>query len=196
MMRACYICEIDMKSRLTIGISITVLAIITPSILVAQSLPYGTARTPKTCPSRSEPKKGAPSVAQAKMYYTCESETQAGEVGIGATPSYIRLTDNLTMQVASKSRPANETDLKFNDSYSGSLGMDTTKPVYDIRGSYDAYVCYDTTRKSRLNPVGANCQVSRLTSTGICFRNNFSDWHCMMKGKSKKIGDRLPPPQK
>jgi hypothetical protein len=196
MMRTFYICEIDMKSRLTIGISITVLAMLTPSILVAQSLPYGTARTPKTCPSRAEPKKGAPSVTQAKMYFTCDSEREEGEVGTGATPSFIRLTENLTMQVASRSRPANGTDLKYNDSYSGSLGMDTTKPVYDIRGSYDGYVCSDTTRNRRLYPVGANCKVSRYTSAGICFRNNFSDWHCMMQGTSKKIGDKLPPPQK
>jgi hypothetical protein len=199
MMRTFYICEIDMKSRLAIGISITLLAILTPSILIAQNLPYGTARTPKTCPSRSEPKRGAPSVAQAKMYFTCESEREFGEVGTGNTASYIRLTDNLTMQVASRSRPANGTDLKFNSSNHGSLGMDTSKPVYDIRGSYDGYVCYDTTRKIRdrsIYPVGANCNVTRYTSAGICFRNNFDDWHCMMQGKLKKIGDRLPPPQK
>ena len=184
-----------MKSRLAIEISITLLAILTPSIIAAQTLPYGTARTPKTCPSRSEPKRGAPSVAQAKMYFTCESETQSGEVGTGTTNSYIRLTENLTMQVASRSRPANGTDLKYNDSYSGSLGMDTSKPVYDIRGSYDGYVCYDTTR-GRTDRVGANCNVTRYNSAGICFQNTFGDWHCMMKGTSKKIGDELPPPQK
>jgi hypothetical protein len=187
-----------MKSKLTIGISITLLALLTPSILTAQSLPYGTARMPKTCPSRAEPKRGAPSVAQAKMYFTCESETEFGEVGTGATNSFIRLTDNLTMQVSPRSRPANGTDLKFNSSYSGSLGLDTSQPVYDIRGSYDAYVCYDTTRNKPsypIHPVGANCNVSRYTSAGICFRNTFGDWHCMMQGTSKKIGDKLPPPQ-
>jgi hypothetical protein len=200
MMRIFYICEIDMKSKLTIGISITLLALLTPSILVAQSLPYGTARTPKTCPSRSEPKRGAPSVAQAKMYFTCESERQDGEVGKGSTfVSNIILTDNLTMQVASSSRPANGTDLQYNSTYRGSLGMDTTKPVYDIRGSYDRYVCYDTTRSIRdrsIYPVGANCNASRYTSAGVCFRNTFGDWHCMMKGNSKEIGKKLPPPQK
>jgi hypothetical protein len=195
MMRTFYIFEIDMKSRLTIGISMTLLAMLTPSILADQSLPYGTARTPKTCPSRAEPKKGAPSVTQAKMYFTCESERQDGEVGTGTTTSYIRLTDNLTMQVASRSRPANGTDLKYNSSYNGSLGMDTTQPIYDIRGSYDGYVCYDTTRSSRLYPVGENCKVSRYTSAGVCFRNTFGDWHCMMQGNSKEIGKKLPPPQ-
>jgi hypothetical protein len=194
-MKTVCICETYMKSRLTIGISITLLAMLTPSILAAQTLPYGTARTPKTCPSRAEPKRGAPSVAQAKMYFTCESETEDGEVGRGTTYSYIRLTENLTMQVAPRSRPANGTDLKYNSSYSGSLGMDTTKPVYDIRGSYDGYVCTDITRKRRLYPVGEECRVSRYTSAGICFRNTFGDWHCMMQGTSKEIG-RLPPPQK
>lgn len=129
------------------------------------------------------------------MYFTCESETQDGEVGTGWINSYIRLTDNLTMQVAPRSRPANDTDLKYNSSYSGSLGMDTTKPVYDIRGGYDAYVCRDTTRRFS-PPVGENCNVTRLTSAGICFRNTFGDWHCMMQGTMKEIGKKLPPPQK
>lgn len=169
---------------------------LTPSILVAQILPYGTARTPKNCPSRAEPKRGAPSVAQAKMYFTCDSETESGEVGRGNFSSYIRLTENLTMQVAPKSRPANRTDLAYIESYKGFLSMDTTQPVYDIRGSYDGYVCYDTTRRSRRHLVGENCNVSRYTSTGICFRSTFGDWHCRMKGTSKEIGDKLPPPQK
>jgi hypothetical protein len=194
-MKTVCICETYMKSRLTIGISITLLAMLTPSILLAQSLPYGTARTPKTCPSRAEPKRGAPSVAQAKMYFTCEIERQDGEVGTGTFTSSIILTENLTMQVAARSRPANGTDLQYNSTYRGSLGMDTTQPVYDIRGSYDRYLCYDTTRSPRAYPVGENCKVSRYTSAGICFRNTFGDWHCMMKGNSKKIGDRLPPPQ-
>jgi hypothetical protein len=185
-----------MKLRLTIKIWIILSAILAPSILVAQTLPYGTARMPKNCQSRSEPKKGAPSVAQAKMYFTCDSETKDGETGTGYLTSYIRLTENLTMQVAPKSRPANSTDLKYIESYKGSLAMDTTQPVYDIRGSYDGYVCYDTTRNSRLYPVGGNCKVSRYTSTGICFRNTFDEWHCKMKGTTKEIGDKLPPPQK
>jgi hypothetical protein len=184
-----------MKSKLTIEISITLLALLTPSTLTAQSLPYGTARMPKTCPSRAEPKRGAPSVTQAKMYFTCENEWQFGEVGTGGFTSNIILVENLTMQVSPRSRPANGTDLKYNSSYSGSLGIDTSQPVYDIRGSFDRYICYDTTRKSRVYPVGANCNVSRYTSAGICFRNTFGDWHCMMQGTSKEIGKRLPPPQ-
>jgi hypothetical protein len=195
MMRTFYICEIDMKSKLAIGISITLLAMLTPSIIAAQTLPYGTARTPKTCPSRAEPKRGAPSVAQAKIYFTCESEREYGEVGRGTFTPSIKLTENLIMQVASRSRPANGTDLQYNSSNHGSLGMDTTKPVYDIRGSYDGYVCYDTTR-GRPYQVGANCNVTRFNSAGICFRNTFGDWHCMMLGTMKEIGKKLPPPQK
>ena len=132
-----------MKLRLTIKIWIILSAILAPSIFVAQTLLYGTARMPKNCPSRSEPKKGAPSVAQAKMYFTCDSETEDGEVGRGSLISYIRLTENLTMQVSPKSRPANGTDLTCIESYKDFLPMDTTQPVYDIRGSYDRYVCFD-----------------------------------------------------
>jgi hypothetical protein len=182
-----------MKLRLIINIWIILSAILTPSILVAQSFPYGTARTPKNCPSRLEPKRGAPSVDQAKLYFTCDSEVEEGKVGRGNFYSYIRLIENLTMQVSPKSRPANSTDLKYIESNRGSSPMDTTQPVYDIRGSYDGYVCYDTTRTRY--QVGENCKVDRYTSTGICFRSTFGDWYCRMKGTYKEIGDKLPPPQ-
>lgn len=184
-----------MKLRLAIGVIAALATALPPVMVKAQELPYGTARMPKTCTSKLEPRKGAPSVAQARMYFTCDSETQDGKVGTGTTSSYLRLTDNLTMQVAPTSRPANNTDLQYNLSYGGSLGMDTDQPVYDIRGSYDGYVCFDTTRNKRIHPIGGNCNASRYTSTGICFRNTFKEWHCMMKGSAKSMGDKLPPPQ-
>ena len=183
-----------MKLRFTLRmIGCTVLTVLTTTTVIAQTLPYGTARKPRTCPSRVEPKKGAPSVEQAKKYFLCDQESQFGTPGQGGT-NFIRLISDLTLQVAPSSRPFNETDLEYNSNYEGNLSMSTKKPVYDIRGSFTIYTCFEIRGRSRL--PGKNCNVDQFTnSTGICFQNTFGDWHCRMKGSSKEIGDDLPPPE-
>lgn len=183
-----------MKLSLTLKIiSCTVLTALTPTMLTAQTLPYGTARRPQTCPSSVEPKKGAPSVEQAKKYFLCDQETQFGTPGQSGV-NFIILISDLTLQVAPSSRPFNETDFEYNSNYRGHLSMSTKKPVYDIRGSFTSYTCFEIRGRSRL--PGKNCKVEQYpNSTGICFQNTFGDWHCRMKGSAKKIGDDLPPPE-
>ncbi|MDZ8053252.1 MAG: hypothetical protein RMX68_025495 [Aulosira sp. ZfuVER01] len=182
-----------MKLKFTLRIlGCTLLAVLTPTVLTAQTLSYGTTRKPHTCPSTVEPKKGAPSVEQAKMYFLCDQEWERPR--IGSIGSALWLISDLTLQVAPHSRPANGTDLTFNTRHGGEhLGMDTDQPVYDIRASFTSYICNEIRGSYR---EGKNCTVSQFpSSTGICFRNTFGDWHCRAKGSSKKIGDRLPPPQ-
>ncbi|NMG19742.1 hypothetical protein [Brasilonema bromeliae] len=187
---------INVKVRFTLGIiGCTLLTVLTPTILTAQTLPYGTARQPQTCSSRVEPKKGAPSVEQAKMYFLCDQESQFGTPGQGGFSSFIRLISDLTLQIAPKSRPANVTDLEYNTNQRGEhLSINMDKPVYDIRGSYTNHTCYEIRGRSHL--PGKNCNVEQYTSAGICFQNTFGDWHCRMKGSTKKVGDNLPPPEK
>lgn len=178
-----------MKLKFTLRIiGCTLLAVFTPTVLTAQTLPYGTARTPQTCPSMVEPKTGPPSVEQAKMYFLCDQEWESS---VGKS---LWLISDLTLEVAPNSRPANGTDLEYNTRHGGEhLSMNTKQPVYDIRGSFTRYICHQI---KRLNPVGKNCTVSQYpNSTGICFRNTFGDWHCRMIGSSKQIGEHLPPPE-
>ncbi|MBH8564358.1 hypothetical protein I8748_19570 [Nostoc sp. CENA67] len=163
-------------------IGCTLLTLLTPTILYAQTSPYGTTRRPHTCPSRVEPKAGAPSAEQAKMYFLCDVEE---EIVISIPNSFLRLVTDLTIQVAPISRPFNmETDGKY-------LGIDPKQPVYDIRGSYTDYFCKRIDRRN----IGKNCIVSsRPNQQGICFRNTFGDWHCHMIGTKREIGKQLPPP--
>ncbi len=186
-----------MKRKFTLGIiSCTLFVMLTPTILHAQTLPYGTTRKPSICPSLKNPKKGAPSVEQAKMYFMCDSEWESGTVGTGSTNSNLWLVDDLTLEVASRSRPFNESDLSFIRVRNGArVGMDTTKPVYEIQGSFTRYICYDMSRGRR---VGKNCVVTRYTNgAGICFKTTFDDWHCGMTGaKGTEISPGMPPPEK
>ncbi len=186
----------NVKLRFTLRIiGCTLLTVLTPTILTAQTLPYGTARQPQTCSSRVEPKKGAPSIEQAKMYFLCDQESQFGTPGQGGS-NFVRLISDLTLHVASNSRPANLTDLEYNTNQRGEhLSISMDKPVYDIRGSFTHHTCYEIRGRSYL--PGKNCTVEQYpNSTGICFQNTFGDWHCRMKGSSKKIGRDLPPPEK
>jgi hypothetical protein len=186
-----------MKLKFALGtIGYTLFALLTPISLNAQTLPYGTTRIPRTCPSLKNPKKGAPSIEQAKMYFMCDSEWESGTVGTGSIPSSLWLVDDLTLEVASRSRPFNQSDLSFMMVRDGArVGMDTTKPVYEIQGSFTRYICSDMSRGRR---VGKNCVVSRYTNgAGICFKTTFDDWHCRMTGAKKtKISPGMPPPEK
>lgn len=178
-----------MKLRFTLRIiGCTLLTVLTTTTVIAQTLPYGTARKPHTCQSTTEPKTGAPSVEQAKKYFLCDEEWES------SIPKSLWLITDLTLQVAPVSRPVNGTDLKYNTRLGGvHLSMNTDKPVYDIRGSFTRHICHEI---KRYNPVGKNCSVEQFpNSTGICFRNTFGDWHCRMTGSTKKVGDHLPPPQ-
>ncbi|MBH8577755.1 hypothetical protein I8752_33285 [Nostocaceae cyanobacterium CENA369] len=94
-----------------------------PTVLTAQTLPYGTGRRPHTCPSMVEPKTGAPSVEQAKMYFLCDQEWES------SSSSALWLIGTLILEVAPNSRPANITDLKFNTRHGGEhLSMNTEQP--------------------------------------------------------------------
>lgn len=161
----------------------TLLTLLAPTILHAQTPEYGTTRRPRTCPSRVEPRTGAISVEQAKMYFMCGREKETDFYGRLAT-NYLMLVSDLTIQVAPKPRPFNfSTDGRY-------LGIDTELPVYDIRGSFTTYFC-----SNRSSDIGKNCLAHQnYIQQGICYRNTFGDWYCNMTGKRKMIGQYLPPP--
>lgn len=184
----------NITGRLTLGIiGCTLLALLTPTTLNAQTADYGTTRRPRTCSSLVKPKKGKLTVEQAKMYFACDSELENIN-SVAGYSSTLHLIDDLTLQISPRSRPSNSTDLKFNFYHgSKSAGMDTDRPVYDIRGSFTGYTCFEI---GRTFSAGKNCDFDRLSSTGICFLDTFGEWHCRMIGSVNKSGRKLPPPEK
>lgn len=168
-----------MKSKLTFGIiGCTLLMLLTPSIIHAQN--NGNIRRPQTCPSRKAPTSGAPSVEQAKKYFTCHAELEH--------KGNFVLIDDLTMQISPRARRYNSsTDGEYNLNHrlNRPLGLSPERPVYDIQGSYTNYEC---------RSIKTTCRVERFTdSRGVCFQNNFGDWHCTMVGSPERIGEKAPP---
>ncbi|RUS93989.1 hypothetical protein DSM106972_094600 [Dulcicalothrix desertica PCC 7102] len=166
-----------------------------PTTVIAETSTYGTTLRPRTCASRTEPSKGALSVEQAKMYFICDKEWQNGTPGQVSPTSSIWLIDNLDLKVASPERPFNQNDFTYTHYQGGKiLAIDTEKPIYDIRGSYTSYVCYEI---NRVHAAGKNCSVTSFPdSSGICFRDTFSEWHCSMRGRSKILHKMPPPPSR
>jgi hypothetical protein len=130
---------------------------------------YGT-RDPRTCSSRNLPARGAPSAAQATQYVICALEQGNGS-------SAMSLVTNVKVQVAPVPHPANP-NLTPSDS-------DPREPYWDIRGSFTSYICYplDSLIGSPDFARTHNCDTSDSPSaTGICYKNTFGDWYCIMAG--------------
>jgi hypothetical protein len=127
---------------------------------------YGT-RDPAVCKSKKEPAKGAPSPEQAIQYFKCEREK-----GVDSQ-SNIYLYENVKLEIG-KGRPYNVSDMNLSD-------IDSSLPVYPIRGSFDVYQCKDPKHMlSNQNP-GKNCSVNEnVQGKGVCYKTTFGDWSCIM----------------
>lgn len=153
-----------------------------PTTLTAQAT-YGTNRKNQTCPSRVNPKNGAISLEQAKIYFTCDYERFFGP---GSHSSY-RFLENLQLKIAPKSRPTNDADLRLG--YEEDI--DLKQSVYPIRVSYTSYNCFAYRPGS--SREGKNCITNDYQGIGICFRNTFGDWYCKAQGTFSNKRDTAPP---
>jgi Protein of unknown function (DUF1036) len=184
-----------MKIQMIFGlISCTLMATIMQNPMRVNAdtpIPMGTNRKPLTCPSRKSPTKGAPSLAQAKKYFTCLAEQEI--YGSMNRLHILVLIDDLNMQISPKPRKFSKAiDGEFIYDI-GEFKLDTDKPVYPIQGSYTRYSCNDA---SYLKP-GENCEIEKYNQNqGFCFNNAFGDWHCIMKGSPDRNSTRKgAPPQ-
>jgi hypothetical protein len=145
---------------------------------------------PQSCPSRSAPTTGAITARQAEKYFTCHVEK--GESFDGNMGSMNLVTD-LKIEVARKPRRATTADI-YRAATSGTPNsLNTDRPVYDLRGSYNNYFCSRYTKQVQEKQ---NCHMSNFpNSQGICFQNNFGDWFCLLTGSRKVISQNAPPPQ-
>jgi hypothetical protein len=190
-----------MKSRLTISIiGCTLLTLLTPTILLAELTDaeyltrLGTSRRSQTCPSRSEPRTGRISVAQALKYTRCWFEDTNTSRGVQfADISNFKLSP--PRQVTEKDSLQPWTVNK----------IDRTQPMYDIKARVVLYDCFPVIRDTSLNPnyfgaPGKNCSIHgsdtkySLNGIGICFKELTEKWSCRLtvSGSGKKIYG--PPP--
>jgi hypothetical protein len=130
-----------MKSRLTTSIiGCALLTLLTSTSLLAQPTTeaeyltyYGTSRRAQTCPSRSEPKTGRLSVAQATEYIRClrEGERQ------GISRTGVNFLDISGLQL---SPPHQVTERDSLRPYLVSR-IDRTQPMYEIKARAVSYSC-------------------------------------------------------
>jgi hypothetical protein len=194
-----------MKSKLSIAplanplIGLILLTVLTPTNSLAQPKTdadyftyYGTNRRPLTCPSRSEPKTGRLSVAQALKYAQCSFEDNGRPVTF-ADISNFRL---------SAPRKVTEQDSLRQWTINN---IDRTQPMYDIKAHVVHYNCGGIIRDPSLNPnysgaPGKNCrsygsvEKDPLNSSGICFKDLTEQWQCRLTFQGKRVEG--PPPAK
>jgi hypothetical protein len=132
------------------------------------------ARDPAVCASRKAPAKGAPTVEQAKMYFTCGSELLVPQT-FGGSGAQLYLVTEVKLEVASSSRP-------FNILTDPDSAIDPAQPVYNIRGSYAQYQCGTPGAGGGGSyPIGKNCTRRVFSNAGgRCYKDTFADWHCVL----------------
>jgi len=141
--------------------------------------PFG-ARDPAVCASRKAPAKGAPTAEQAKAYFYCDTELVNG---------HLYLVADVKIEVAPKARPFN-----INTDTTGII--DPSQPIYNVRGSYTFYQCINPAFATPGQfPAGKNCNTSDVTNaTGMCYKDTFGDWHCVMLGQKTWPSQNHAPP--
>jgi hypothetical protein len=178
---------VNLKTIFSVA-GVTLFTLFTPNMLAAQDLGYGTSLRPRSCPSRAEPKTGKITAKQAAQYVICHFERGESFVYNGAMP--MSLVRDLKIEVAPKPRRARGADVEEVARFS--IALNTEQPVYDIRGSFNQYIC---SRRSRLS-LENNCGLYvRPSAQGICFKNNFNDWYCLLGGSLKIMPSGVNPPQ-
>jgi hypothetical protein len=181
-----------MKLKLAnVIISAMLLTLLTPTSIKAQARGnIGTNRQPQTCPSRSEPRAGVINAAQAKVYATCEAETDR----IIRTPGRTNFIDISSLQVNPKPRRAEYLDINY---FGKAIA---NSPIYDIRGTAVAYGCAALSNRAGGGRPGKNCLNTHMddrapnNSVGICFKEPSGNWRCRLSvggGKGLQYG---PPP--
>ena len=171
-----------MKSKLTLAlVGCTLLTLLNPGIVTAQSRNVGTDRQPRTCGSRMAPTSGAIGAKQAALYAACDRESGGYQNNFST-----QFMDILSLQV-SQPRQVRGNDLRiFNN-------IDTTKPAYDLQGSVVHYMCHTI---GGGHPAGGNCTVSRVPeSVGVCVQDTFGKWSCNMSYYTPNPEYNMPPPQ-
>jgi hypothetical protein len=185
---------------MTSFIGCTLLTLLTPASLLAEIgsnltdadylTKYGTSRRPQSCPSKSEPRTGRLSVAQAIKYARCYVE----EEGYG-----LNFVDVSKFQL-SPPRRATETDyIRHN--------VDRNQPVYNIKAYALRYHCVPINREPSVNPTyfgtpGNSCSLDGsqikdpFNSDGICFKDLTERWSCRLYIPLSRGRIQVSPPAK
>lgn len=138
---------------------------------------YG-ARDPRTCSSTKEPTSGAISADQAKVYVICHEEKESrGD---------LYLVEDVKVEVG-KPRP-------YQVRVDSHPDIDTTAPVYPVRGSFSQYQCVEVS--DYMKNAGKNCnRYDHPHAEGVCYKTNYGDWQCQMFDLNRTQTRDVAPPK-
>jgi hypothetical protein len=175
-----------MKSKLSIAplapsvigiISTMLLTGLTPlSLNAQQETDYGTSRRPQTCSSRSEPRNGPISAAQAIKYATCDAEGDQ----VVPSPGIASFLEIFSLQVGSARRVSPEDIVRYGET------INQSKPIYEIKGRAVLYACSRIKGFAVIAKRGSNCQTwgstdsASINSRGKCFTDFANKWRCKL----------------
>lgn len=170
----------------------TLLTLLTPTSVVKAELTdaeylttFGTSRRPQTCPSRSEPRTGQLSVAQAIKYTRCIYEVEGER---------LKFLDISNFQLSPPRRATERDFIRFN--------VERNQPIYAIKAYAVSYFCFPISNSgSSIGGPGKSCDISGskirdpLNSDGVCFKDLQERWSCRL---GITPGKRVwgPPPAK
>jgi len=119
--------------------------------------------------------------ATAKALVACQAEGIFGDT--------LYLTSDITVQVGAPRSYDPTQDY-------GVTGIDLTKPVYDIRGSYTRYQCTLLSEEPNDFAKTHNCLKYPATTGGYgrCYTDTFGDKKCIMTGGGPTQLKKQPPP--
>lgn len=137
--------------------------------------PFGT-RAPQTCTSTKDPARGAISAARARLYVICSVEL--------VSDGSIHLLENVQVEVG-KGTPYRELSFGARPNDGDPNGL-----VYQIRGSYLDYTCYEIAHSA----PGRSCHIRNAAhATGYCYRTTFGDWACSLTDNLAEFKTGTPP---
>lgn len=132
---------------------------------------FGT-RDPRQC----VPVKHKPNEVEAAALIQCAQESQSHD--------YMTLYNNVRVSMAGSRVYQYNAD-------SGNSDIDTTAPVYPIRGAMDQYVCHQA---GQVAP-DQSCLITHMgKASGSCVKTTFGDWHCSMLDLNSPPGTNGPAP--
>ena len=132
---------------------------------------YG-APGPRTCSTYKTPAKGPPTADQIAKYVICYTEQEH------STSANLTLVDQVQITDISGGRP-------YNPNEDVNMGrIDTTAPIYDIRGSLMQYSCNQIVQPGGYDGgpdwhPGTQCRSSaEPQARGVCYQTALHEWYC------------------
>jgi hypothetical protein len=170
-----------LASRTAVILAVT---LVSAPVALAQEVQWnwGTSRQLRTCPDKTNPKKGNMTVAMATTYVACFYEERE------PYNAAVTFVDILSLQTVKRKVTPRDIGL-WPD-------IDRSRPVFTLRGSIVVHSCTNITNNEYSPKQGENCNRSDVPKAkGTCWVEVTGDWSCYLGGIDPSPKRKQPAPQ-